>query len=86
MHFKKRSSVTNVRLLKPLCCPALPPIWQVLGRPLLEWSSRGGAAFGAASPFWPKFFETRALAAPQIGLILAAAMLTRLVCRPEGGQ
>ncbi len=36
------------------------------------------AAFGAASPFWPKFFETRALASQQIGLILAAAMLTRL--------
>ncbi|WP_439400291.1 MFS transporter (plasmid) [Bradyrhizobium sp. PMVTL-01] len=40
------------------------------------------AAFGAASPFWPKFFETRALASPQIGLILAAAMLTRLVSGP----
>lgn len=40
------------------------------------------AAFGAASPFWPKFFETRALASQQIGLILAAAMLTRLVSGP----
>ncbi|MGY4622603.1 MFS transporter [Bradyrhizobium sp. USDA 4486] len=40
------------------------------------------AAFGAASPFWPKFFETRALASQQIGLILAAAMLTRLVFGP----
>ncbi|MCP3395540.1 MFS transporter [Bradyrhizobium sp. CCGB12] len=40
------------------------------------------AAFGAASPFWPKFFETRDLASPQIGLILAAAMLTRLVSGP----
>ncbi|MCK1520957.1 MFS transporter [Bradyrhizobium sp. 17] len=40
------------------------------------------AAFGAASPFWPKFFETRALAAQQISLILAAAMLTRLVSGP----
>lgn len=40
------------------------------------------AAFGAASPFWPKFFETRALASEQIGLILAAAMLTRLVSGP----
>jgi PPP family 3-phenylpropionic acid transporter len=40
------------------------------------------AAFGAASPFWPKFFETRTLAPQQIGLILAAAMLTRLVSGP----
>lgn len=40
------------------------------------------AAFGVASPFWPKLFETRALASEQIGLILAAAMLTRLVCGP----
>lgn len=40
------------------------------------------AAFGAASPFWPKCFETRALASEQIGLILAAAMLTRLVSGP----
>jgi MFS transporter, PPP family, 3-phenylpropionic acid transporter len=40
------------------------------------------AAFGAASPFWPKFFETRTLASQQIGLILAAAMLMRLVSGP----
>jgi PPP family 3-phenylpropionic acid transporter len=40
------------------------------------------AAFGAASPFWPKFFETRTLNSQQIGLVLAAAMLTRLVSGP----
>lgn len=40
------------------------------------------AAFGAASPFWPIFFETRALGAQQIGLILSVAMLTRLVSGP----
>ena len=40
------------------------------------------AAFGVASPFWPKFFETRALAPEQIGLILGAAMLMRLVSGP----
>jgi PPP family 3-phenylpropionic acid transporter len=39
-------------------------------------------AFGAASPFWPKFFETRTLNSQQIGLVLAAAMLTRLVSGP----
>ncbi|MCK1494358.1 MFS transporter [Bradyrhizobium sp. 180] len=40
------------------------------------------AAFGAASPFWPKLFETRALTPQQIGSILAAAMLVRLVSGP----
>jgi PPP family 3-phenylpropionic acid transporter len=40
------------------------------------------AAFGVASPFWPKFFETRALEPQQIGVILAAAMLMRLVSGP----
>jgi PPP family 3-phenylpropionic acid transporter len=44
------------------------------------------AAFGVASPFWPKFFETRALTAQQIGLILAAAMSMRLVAGPLVGM
>jgi hypothetical protein len=44
------------------------------------------AAFGAASPFWPKFFETRALTAQQIGLILGAAMLVRLAAGPLVGM
>lgn len=44
------------------------------------------AAFGAASPFWPKLFETRALTPQQIGSILAAAMLVRLVCGPCIGR
>ncbi len=44
------------------------------------------AAFGVASPFWPKFFETRAFAPQQIGLILAAALLMRLVSGPLVGM
>jgi MFS transporter, PPP family, 3-phenylpropionic acid transporter len=44
------------------------------------------AAFGVASPFWPKFFETRALNAQQIGLILGAAMLVRLAAGPLVGM
>jgi PPP family 3-phenylpropionic acid transporter len=44
------------------------------------------AAFGVASPFWPKFFETRALTAQQIGLILGAAMLVRLAAGPLVGM
>jgi MFS transporter, PPP family, 3-phenylpropionic acid transporter len=42
-------------------------------------------AFGVASPYWPKFFETRALTAQQIGLILGAALLVRLVAGPLTG-
>jgi PPP family 3-phenylpropionic acid transporter len=44
------------------------------------------AAFGAGSPFWPKIFETKALTPQQIGLILAAAMLMRLVAGPVIGS
>jgi PPP family 3-phenylpropionic acid transporter len=44
------------------------------------------AAFGVASPFWPKFFETRALSSQQIGLILAAAMSMRLIAGPLVGM
>ncbi|MDA9467078.1 MFS transporter [Bradyrhizobium sp. CCBAU 53415] len=40
------------------------------------------AAFGAASPFWPKLFETRTLAPQQIGLILSGATLMRLASGP----
>ncbi|WP_275187856.1 MFS transporter [Bradyrhizobium sp. CSA112] len=42
-------------------------------------------AFGVASPFWPKYFETRALTPEQIGIILAAALLMRLVAGPLVG-
>jgi len=41
------------------------------------------AAFGVASPFWPKFFETKGLVPQQIGLLLAAAMLMRLASGPS---
>src|SRR2546421_12786718 len=44
------------------------------------------AAFGVASPFWPKFFETRGLSSQQIGLLLAAAMLVRLAAGPLIGR
>src|SRR3981189_2560028 len=44
------------------------------------------AAFGVASPFWPKFFEAKALTSQQIGLILAAAMLVRLAAGPIVGN
>jgi PPP family 3-phenylpropionic acid transporter len=44
------------------------------------------AAFGVASPFWPKFFETRDLSSEQIGFILSAAMLVRLGAGPLVGR
>ena len=43
------------------------------------------AAFGVASPFWPKFFKSKALSSQQIGLILAAALSMRLVAGPLVG-
>jgi MFS transporter, PPP family, 3-phenylpropionic acid transporter len=44
------------------------------------------AAFGVASPFWPKFFETQAIDSQQIGFILAAGMITRLAAGPLIGR
>jgi PPP family 3-phenylpropionic acid transporter len=39
-----------------------------------------------ASPFWPKFFDSKGLTPQQIGLILAAAMLVRLAAGPLVGR
>src|SRR5262245_1905024 len=36
-------------------------------------------AFGAASPFWPLFFEARGLTPEQLGLLLALGTLVRLI-------
>ena len=44
------------------------------------------AAFGVASPFWPRFFETGALSPQEIGILLAAGMLTRLLAGPIVGM
>ena len=44
------------------------------------------AAFGVASPFWPRFFETRGLSPQEIGIVLAAAMVTRLMAGPIVGM
>jgi MFS transporter, PPP family, 3-phenylpropionic acid transporter len=43
-------------------------------------------AFGVASPFWPKFFETKAISSEQIGFILGTAMLVRLAAGPVVGR
>jgi PPP family 3-phenylpropionic acid transporter len=44
------------------------------------------AAFGVASPFWPRFFESRGLAPEQLGLLLALGMMIRLVAGPFAGR
>jgi PPP family 3-phenylpropionic acid transporter len=43
-------------------------------------------AFGVASPYWPKLFESKGLTAQQIGLILAAALVMRLAAGPVLGR
>jgi len=40
------------------------------------------AAFGAASPFWPLFFEARGLTPEQLGFLLALGTLVRLIAVP----
>jgi PPP family 3-phenylpropionic acid transporter len=42
-------------------------------------------AFGAASPFWPKYFESRSLTSENIALLLGAGMLVRLAAGPAVG-
>lgn len=44
------------------------------------------AAFGVASPFWPRLFESKGLTPQQIGLILSAALLVRLAAGPLIGR
>jgi MFS transporter, PPP family, 3-phenylpropionic acid transporter len=44
------------------------------------------AAFGVASPFWPLFFESRGLSPEQLGLLLAAGTIVRLVAGPLAGR
>lgn len=44
------------------------------------------AAFGVASPFWPRFFEMRGVSAQQIGLLLGCGTLAKLVSGPLLGR
>ena len=43
-------------------------------------------AFGVASPYWPKLFESKGLTPQQIGLLLAAALVVRLAAGPLIGR
>ena len=44
------------------------------------------AAFGIASPFWPRFFEWRGLTAAQLGLLLGLGTIIRLIAGPFVGR
>jgi MFS transporter, PPP family, 3-phenylpropionic acid transporter len=44
------------------------------------------AAFGVASPFWPRFFEARGLNPQEIGILLGLGTLMRLVSGPLIGR
>lgn len=44
------------------------------------------AAFGVASPFWPRFFESRGLSPEQLGLLFAAGTAIRLISGPIAGR
>jgi PPP family 3-phenylpropionic acid transporter len=44
------------------------------------------AAFGVASPYWPKLFETRGLPPEQIGWVLAAGLWMRMAAGPVVGR
>jgi PPP family 3-phenylpropionic acid transporter len=43
-------------------------------------------AFGVASPYWPKLFESKGLTPQQIGVVLAAALVMRLAAGPLIGR
>jgi PPP family 3-phenylpropionic acid transporter len=44
------------------------------------------AAFGVASPFWPRFFEARGVSASELGVLLGLGIVVRLVAGPVIGR
>jgi PPP family 3-phenylpropionic acid transporter len=44
------------------------------------------ASFGVASPFWPRFFETRGMSPEQIGLLLGLGTIVRLIAGPVAAR
>lgn len=44
------------------------------------------AAFGVASPFWPRFFETGGFTSEELGLLLALGTTVRLASGPLAGR
>jgi PPP family 3-phenylpropionic acid transporter len=43
-------------------------------------------AFGVASPFWPRFFESSGLSPEQLGILFAAGTAVRLLTSPLAGR
>jgi len=43
-------------------------------------------SFGVASPFWPRFFETRGMSPAQIGFLLGLSTIVRLVAGPVAAR
>jgi MFS family permease len=43
-------------------------------------------AFGIASPFWPRFFESRGLSSQELGILLGLGTLMRLISGPLVGR
>jgi PPP family 3-phenylpropionic acid transporter len=43
------------------------------------------SAFGAASPFWALFFQSRGMSAEEVGTLLGLGLLARLLAGPPGG-
>ena len=44
------------------------------------------AAFGVASPFWPRYFEARGVSAHELGILFAAGTFIRLFSGPLAGR
>jgi len=44
------------------------------------------AAFDVASPFWPRFFETRGMSPEQIGLLLGQGTIVHLIAGPVAAR
>jgi MFS transporter, PPP family, 3-phenylpropionic acid transporter len=44
------------------------------------------AAFGVASPFWPRFFETRGMTPEQIGVLFGLGGMVRLIAGPVASR
>jgi MFS transporter, PPP family, 3-phenylpropionic acid transporter len=44
------------------------------------------AAFGVASPFWPRFFESGGLSPEQLGTLFSAGTMVRLLTTPIAGR
>jgi MFS transporter, PPP family, 3-phenylpropionic acid transporter len=57
------------------------PLWRFILLYVLMY-----AAFGVASPFWPRFFESRGLSPEQLGILFAAGTTVRLISGPLAGR